>query len=230
MGHRKARGRSSLARVSKNKPSGDRLLIVTEDSKSVPTYFGDIRRIYRKSTARVRVLESKRGTAPIDIVDYAQELFKKGEPRMGIESRAFEKVYAVFDRDQHASFDQAVQKARSLNCHLKNDEKRFVAFKAIVSVPSFELWLLLHFEDIHALLSQGDLLKKLRRHLPDYEKSAKGLFCQTKDHLDDAKKRAQCLRERGGCDFKSPLTEIDEVIVALQARETLNLAHPCDPA
>ena len=208
MRHRKARGRSSLARVSKNKPSGDRLLIVTEDSKSVPTYFGDIRQSYRKSTARVRVLESKRGTAPIDIVNYAQELFQYGQPRMDIEPRAFEKVYAVFDRDKHASFDQAVQKARDLNGRLKNDEKRSVEFKAIVSVPSFELWLLLHFEDIHALPSQGDLLKKLRRHLPDYEKSAKGLFCQTKGRLGDAKKRAQCLRERGGCDFKFPLCSV----------------------
>lgn len=137
MRHRKARGRSSLARVSKNKPSGDRLLIVTEDSKSVPTYFGDIRQSYRKSTARVRVLESKRGTAPIDIVNYARELFEDGQPRMDIEPRAFEKVYAVFDRDKHASFDQAVQKARNLDGRLRNDEKRSVEFKAIVSVPSF---------------------------------------------------------------------------------------------
>lgn len=217
MGHHKARRCSSLARVSKNKPSGDRLLIVTEDSKSVPTYFGDIRRSRRKSTARVRVLESKRGTAPLDIVNCAQELFQDGQPRMDIEPRAFEKVYAVFDRDEHDSFDQTVQKARNLDNRLRNDEKRSVEFKAIVSVPSFELWLLLHFEDIHALPSQGDLLKKLIVHLPDYEKSAKGLFCKTKDHLDDAKKRTQCLRERGGCDFKSPLTKVDKVVAALQA-------------
>ena len=56
----------------------------------------------------------------------------------------------MFDRDDHASYFNALELAASLDDRLRNDNKRPVAFKAIASVPSFEPWLLLHDEDIQA--------------------------------------------------------------------------------
>jgi hypothetical protein len=54
----------------------------------------------------------------------------------------------VFDRDDHASYFEALRAAESLDRKLKNDANQFIRFQAIASVPSFELWLLLHYEDI----------------------------------------------------------------------------------
>lgn len=39
-----------------------------------------------------------------------------------------------------------------------------------VSNPSFEYWLLLHFEDGTGIRSQRECKDRLRRHLPDYDK------------------------------------------------------------
>ncbi len=68
----------------------------------------------------------------------------------------------------------------------KNDENKLVPFKAIASVPSFELWLLLHFEDIQHPLHRDEVLARLKQHLHDYEKGADGVFAATRDRLETA--------------------------------------------
>ena len=40
----------------------------------------------------------------------------------------------------------------SLNGKLRNDNQHPILFQAIASVPSFELWLLLHYESIQATI------------------------------------------------------------------------------
>jgi hypothetical protein len=62
-----------------------------------------------------------------------------------VRPRAFEKVFAIFDRDAHQSYFDALKLAGSLDGKLRNDLKQPVEFKAIASVPCFELWLLLHY-------------------------------------------------------------------------------------
>ena len=106
-------------------------------------------------TTNVEVRPSELGTAPIQVVQYAKDLFENGDAHKGILPRAFEQVYAVFDRDDHESYFQALRLAESLNGKLRNDAKQAIMFKAIASVPSFELWLLLHFEDVQAPLHRG---------------------------------------------------------------------------
>ncbi|MBN9277772.1 MAG: RloB domain-containing protein [Hyphomicrobium sp.] len=41
-------------------------------------------------------------------------------------------------------------RAEQLDNTLRNDEKKLVRFFAVPSVPCFELWLLLHFENVLA--------------------------------------------------------------------------------
>ena len=90
------------------------------------------------------------GTAPIQVVRYAQRLFEEGDLRKGIRPKSFDQVYAVVDRDDHDSYFDAVNLAKSLDGKRRNDDRQPVTFKAIASIPSFELWLLLHYEDIQA--------------------------------------------------------------------------------
>ena len=146
----KIRQREQLKRKQNQRASYDRILIVSEGSKTEPLYFKEIRTEYRLHTANVEVRPSELGTAPIQVVQYAQDLFEKGDIHKAIQPRAFEQVYAVFDRDDHDSYFQALRLAESLHGKLRNDAKQTITFKAMASVPSFELWLLLHFEDIKA--------------------------------------------------------------------------------
>jgi len=71
-----------------------RILIVCEGEKTEPNYFEEIRREYRIHTANVRVLPSEAGTNPMQIVQFAEDTFRKS-------GKAFDKVFAVFDRDDH---------------------------------------------------------------------------------------------------------------------------------
>lgn len=115
---------------------------MSEGSKTEPNYLHEIRQIYRLHTANLAVYPSELGTAPIQVVEYAKTLFEQGDARKSIPPRAFEQVYAVFDRDDHNSYVNALNLAESLDGKLKNDCKQGVRFQAIASVPSFELWLL----------------------------------------------------------------------------------------
>lgn len=166
----KERRRQELQRKQARRAGYDRILIVSEGSKTEPLYFGEIRTAYRLHTANVEVRPSALGTAPIQVVQYARELFEKGDRHKHIAPRAFEQVYAVFDRDDHDSYLGALQLAESLDGKLRNDAKQAVRFKAIASVPSFELWLLLHFEDIQAPLQRDEVMQRLKQHSPNMTK------------------------------------------------------------
>ena len=144
----KARQHADLKRKQNQRASYDRILIVSEGSKTEPLYFNEIRMAHRIGTANVEVQHSNLGTSPIQVVQYAKQLFEKGDWNKRIQPCAFEKIFAVFDRDDHPSYFAALQLAASLDRKLRNDTKKLVEFRAIASIPSFELWLLLHYEDI----------------------------------------------------------------------------------
>jgi len=190
------RQQKQLERKQGRRASYDRILIVSEGSKTEPNYFREIRAAFRLHTANVAVQPSDLGTAPIQVVQYAKELFETGDRHKNIQRRAFEQVYAVFDRDDHASYFNALQLAESLDGKLKNDAKQWVRFNAVASVPSFELWLLLHFEDIQAPLHRDDVLRRLKRYLPGYEKGAVRVFTTTRERLATAIQRAEALAAR----------------------------------
>lgn len=212
----KERQRKQLERKLTRRASYDRILIVSEGSKTEPNYFREIRAAYRLHTANVEVQPSELGTSPIQVVQYAQSLFENGNRHKQIQSRAFEQVYAVFDRDEHGSYFDALNLAKSLDGKLKNDNKLPVTFKAIASVPSFELWLLLHYEDIQAPIPRDVVIQRLRQHLPGYEKGAAGTFATSHERLQTASLRAQALAAKfSAYDAPEPYTAISDLVTLL---------------
>ena len=75
----KERQRQQLERKQTRRASYDRILIVSEGTKTEPLYFGEIRTAYRLHSANVQVRPSEQGTAPLRVVQYAQALFKNGD-------------------------------------------------------------------------------------------------------------------------------------------------------
>ncbi|UJP06030.1 MAG: RloB family protein [Nitrosomonas sp.] len=212
----KERQKQQLERKQAQRAGYDRILIVSEGSKTEPNYFEEIRRLYRLHTANVVVRPSELGTAPIQVVEYARKLFENGDPHKNIQPRAFERVYAVFDRDDHDSYFDALQLAESLDRKIKNDIKQDIDFKSIASVPSFELWLLLHFEDIQAPLDRRKVEKCLKKHIPDYFKGATNSFELTRQYLTIASSRAHQLASRfTAYDAPEPFTGIFDLVALL---------------
>jgi hypothetical protein len=65
-----------------------------------------------------------------------------------------------------------------------------VNFLAIASVPCFEVWLLMHFEDVHAPIHRDEVYARLKRHIADYDKGQGGHWRTTKEHFEVAAHRA----------------------------------------
>lgn len=212
----KQRRKKELERQRNVRRAHDRILIVCEGSKTEPLYFAEIRRAFRLPSASIVVRPSYKGTAPIQVVEYAQRLFERGDNHKNVQPRASERVYAVFDRDEHPSYQAALQLAESLHRKLRNDERAPLTFQAVASVPSFELWLLLHFEDVHAPLHRDEVMLRLKRHIPDYDKGAGGAFGTTRALVGDAIRRARQLTSRfDPVDGVDPWTAMGELVALL---------------
>ena len=212
----KERQKKQLERKQGRRASYDRILIVSEGSKTEPNYFREIRTVYRLHTANVEVRPSESGTAPIQVVQYAQALFENGDRHKHIQRRAFEQVYAVFDRDDHASYHAALKLAESLDRKLKNDAKQPIRFQAIASIPSFELWLLLHYEDIQTPQHRNEVMCRLKLHIPSYDKGAGNAYAITGEHLAVAIQRAEALAKRFSAHTEpEPFTAIVELVKRL---------------
>lgn len=214
----KARKRADIERKKATRPSHDRILIVTEGTKTEPNYFNEIRKKHRIGTASVQVQPSNLGTDPLQVVKYAQTLFENGDPFEKIPARAFDKVFAVFDRDNHRYYFEALQLAASLDGKMRNDTKELVQFCAIASVPNFEFWLLLHFEDIKHWLHRSEVMRRLKTHIPAYEKGARDSYAITNGCTYIAKSRAYALAERSNAFIDTePYTDIVYLVALLDA-------------
>jgi RloB-like protein len=202
-----------LHRKAARRQPFERLLIVCEGAKTEPLYLGEIRRAFRLATAHVQVWSSADGTEPLQVVGYAERLFLEGDRSKAIDRLGFDRVIAVFDRDDHSTYQAALAKVRALTRALMNDEGEPVPFQAIASVPCFELWLLLHFEDVMAPVHRRDVFARLRGHLPTYEKGQGGHFAATRHLLDAATARATA---RAGLttahDGREPYTDMHTLV------------------
>lgn len=211
----KVRQAKQLTRKIGRRAPIDRILIVTEGSKTEPFYLNEIRSKFCLQTANVQVQPSKGGTEPFQIVEYAEKLFQKGNVAMNIQPRAFEQVYVVFDRDSHNTYHNALAKAASLDGKLHNDLNQSIKFEAIASVPCFELWLLLHFENVQAPLQRTDVYQHLRLpgNLPNYDKGKNGYYARTEGKLGVAKQRAENLKGLyTACSGTDPYTDMHNLV------------------
>ena len=209
----KERQRRQLERKISRRPGFDRLLIVSEGSRTEPGYFREIIADHRLPSAHVVVSPSLIGTDPRQVVDYAQELFLRGDPHRRLAPKVYDRVYAVFDRDDHRSFHDALARARAIDGTLKNDLRQRVRFEVAPSRPCFEFWLLLHFEDVRHLMPRDELTQRLKRHIPGYTKGHTGLYAATKPRLPTAIARARALAARvDPADDTEPYTGLVDLV------------------
>ncbi|MCB8747951.1 RloB family protein [Rhodoferax sp. U2-2l] len=211
----KARSAEQLARQRIKRSSGVRYLIVCEGTKTEPQYFAEILVDKRIHPQRVKVARND-GSSPDRIVEHALNIYEE-DAKLG---DAYDKVFCVFDRDSHASFEPAIQRIRQL----AKDEK---PFSAITSTPCFEFWILLHFgysdAPFHAAgkKSVGDqAVAQLKRKpkFSKYEKGMKGVYGLLKDTTANACGHAKKLRKSAEGDSQrsaNPWTNLDELVLLL---------------
>lgn len=182
---RKSRNLAGLKRRKESRPPYAKVLIVCEGEKTEPLYFKDLRNYYKLSSANIEVTGDC-GSAPISVYEYAIERYRE-EERTG---DPFDKVYCVFDKDQHDSYQAVMERIGST--------EPADVFIAINSVPCFEYWLILHFnyttKPYHPLQGNSvghQVLNDLRQLMPDYQKGQQNVFSRLVEGLEFAKENSK---------------------------------------
>lgn len=182
---RKARKQQDSVRRSASRKPYDHVLIVCEGEKTEPFYFDEMRVFLDLNSANIKI-DGSCDSSPKSAVEYAQDLFTKEKNRDG----NYDRVFCVFDRDQHETFDHALGEIKSMNTQLKKEKySENNVFTAIRSIPAFEYWFLLHFTPSTKAYSPlgtksvGDqVIDDLKVYLPDYKKTQKGIYKYSIEH------------------------------------------------
>ena len=211
---RRAREANDLERPQRALQQQQRILIVCEDSKSGAYYFQDMAEGFGLSA--VDVLGKQCDSAPVSVVKYAVQTYNQELP-----SDPYDRVYCVFDRDQHDSFDSAIQRISNLKASGK-------PFFAITSTPCFEFWLLLHFKFVaHPYMPTGkrspcdqacsDLKKKNK--LQGYDKVSREIYAKLAGEKTEVaiKNAKRLLKENEKSSSKNPETHVHELVEFLSS-------------
>ncbi len=154
-------------------------VIATEGDKTEPQYFA----IFRdpESVIRLKCLKAGRSSAPAHVLKRMEEHLKKER------LRSTDEAWLVVDKDPWT-----VEQLEQL--HRRAEQRPNYGF-ALIN-PKFESWLLLHCEDGGA----HDLLPRLRRHLPEYDKGIRSSQF-TEQRIREAVERAKRRDHHSGADW-----------------------------
>ncbi len=190
---RTVRSKNDFKRKQRIREPYDTVLIVSEGGKTEPNYFKDLcgngPHGLRLSSVNIIVDKESGGRNPGKLYQYAKE------KRDNDDEYDYDHVYIVFDKDNHKHFEKTIDEIR----RSESDKPKY---HAIYSIPCFEIWLLLHFK--YSAKPYRKSVKKsacacviadLKKYIPDYEKSQKGIYAATADKLDTAIKHAKKLEK-----------------------------------
>jgi len=217
----KSTRRAKSARELKRRPAfrdvPDRVLIVTEGSRTEPAYFRMLIAELGLTSAKVTIVGDG-GSAPISV---AEEAIKRIE-----QDDDFEQVYCVFDRDRHVSYSRALDVVRGIGNRKAFRRKRIMA---ITSVPCFELWYLIHVSDSRKPYEDAGspadaLISDLKKNeiFNGYEKKdCSSFFEKIANSREYASKRAEIFlmqaKNEGAEEFhENPSTRVHIIVQALE--------------
>ena len=204
MAAQRFRSRNSYQRRAPTREPYDVVLIVCEGGKTEPQYLEGLKIAYRLSSANIEVVPM--GRDPLSLVNHAIAQLEK--------DKTLTRAYCVFDRDEHPTFNDAVNKAR--DCAQGKCDRLRIS----VSVPCFEVWPLLHFVYSTAAIVGGGgktpgerALANLLKVMPDYSKTDRGIFEKLAPKLDTALKNAAKLSEHNRkTDSDNPATNLQGLV------------------
>lgn len=199
------RSDGSFRRRSKAKPPRSVTLIVC-DGETERTYFEALRLKLGLSNAEVLLPPDLSGHSPRQLVDFAES--------RGGDGSAYDRIFCVFDRDDHRSFADARARIREL----AGRARARLHVSGAVSVPCWEVWVLLHFVQTHAPFPNcGAVIQRIRtRHMHHYAKADSGVSRELVERFEDAIDNAKWLQARTDRADENPSTSVHHVAIYLR--------------
>jgi hypothetical protein len=199
------RGRDDFRRKAGLRAPRSITLIVCE-GETEQIYFQSARLHFGLTNAEVVIPDNATDSAPISVVRLAETRCR--------EPGGYDKVFCVFDRDHHESFAQARKRVTELRTRTDNP----LPIEDVVSVPCFEVWVLLHFERSDAPFNRcAEVVTKIRRkHLPGYKKTDAKVVRELMTRLPVALANGAWLAERAQGINQNPCTAVHTLIQHLR--------------
>lgn len=214
MAARKPRNTKDIRRTPSKRNAYDRVLIVCEGEKTEVNYFEGLIKSYKLSSANIEITSANGKNDPISIVKHGKQLYDKAER----DNDNYDRVYCVFDQDEHTGFNQARQQLNSLSGK---------GFHPACSWPCFEYWLLLHFEYQRSPFKKGNgktaehCKQTLKSKYSSYSKNKQNVFIELNDKLDTAISNAnRSSKDAERTEEKNPSTEVHHLIEYLHSIKT----------
>jgi len=194
------RGTDSFRRKPGGKAPRSVTLIVCE-GETEEAYFEAARIKYGLTTAEVILAENTIGAAPISVVRCAEA--RCAEPG------GYDRIFCVFDRDGHESFDRARARIKTLG----KRKKKPLPIQEAISIPCFEYWVLLHHARTDAPLHRcADAEDQVRNHMSGYEKADAAIARQLMARVDVALGNANWVEGRAQDNDYNPYTSVHHVL------------------
>jgi len=172
-----------LARARASLRGKARYLIVCEGRETEANYLTGLRDAWRINAANVVIRRGDDRTDSLSLVHRARALWK--------EDPDFDRVFVVCDHE-----DDGVAAARDLaGLPLAPRSRPGLVVELILSRPSFEFWLLLHFEYTTRMFRDAkEVTRVLAQHLPGYDKADRRLYAKLHAGLEKAVAGTQQLK------------------------------------
>jgi hypothetical protein len=153
------------------------------------------------------IADNARDSAPISVVRLAEARCR--------EPGSYDKVFCVFDRDSHDSFTAARDRVTELRTRANNP----LPIEDAVSIPCFEVWVLLHFERSDAPFNRcADVVAKIKqKHIAGYRKTDEAIARDLMTRLPVAVANGTWLVGRAQGINQNPYTAVHTLIQHLQA-------------
>lgn len=148
-----------------------------EGQNTEPGYFAALRRVVREALIEIQAFGDAGDPRALSTAAIAAKKSLRRKSKNSFEKN--DEVWAVFDRDDHAHYYDAIKSCVDNGVQVAN------------SNPCFELWLLLHVEEYHKPTGREEIYKVLRALRPDYDPIRKTL------NFDDLIKTVDAAENRG---------------------------------
>lgn len=196
------RSERSFSRKAGKTPPKEVTLIVCE-GETETKYLKTLCQTLRLTTASIYVCDNGTDSAPINLVNRAE--------RLNLTNDGYDHIYCVFDKDVHESFDRARERIQALN----KRSRKPLPIKEAISIPSFELWILLHYEQTdRSFNNSAEVVRYItnQNHIRVYKKADDSICQELVGKLETAITNAVWLEKRGHTKNENPMTNVHKLV------------------
>ena len=208
-----ARKIRDLRRKSRSRSPKRKITILCEGRNTEPDYFRAIRKLFQGALIDVLVIPGV--GVPATIAEKAIAAARdggliKGQRKKRDSYERHDQVWAVFDRDDHPRFEESFDRCTANSIGIA------------YSVPCFEIWLILHYDDLDRPDHRHDVQKRLAELCDEYDANSRKTadFDQiVVDQLSVAEQRAAAQLERRvqeGSRYGPPSTTVHKLTQAIR--------------